>query len=87
MRTLDEARNAAAAQWGGEGLPKWRTAFTTHGSDAPTGIAPVCLDPEHEEADGSVYDCCPEPAIEVEAPELAEYLVALLNTDAPGGAA
>ncbi|WP_406202667.1 hypothetical protein OG331_31975 [Streptomyces sp. NBC_01017] len=87
MRTLDEARAAAAAQWGGEGLPKWRTAFLTIAGEEPTAIVPVCHDPEHEEADGSVYDCCPEPAIEVESAELAEYLVALLNTDAPGDAA
>ncbi|MFI6465713.1 hypothetical protein [Streptomyces sp. NPDC050538] len=85
--TLDAARAAAAAQWGGEGLPKWRTAYTTNGSEAPTGIVPVCQDPEHEEGDGSIYDCCPEPAIEVESAELADYLVALLNTDIPGGGA
>ncbi|MFG2458113.1 hypothetical protein ACGFWE_13730 [Streptomyces sp. NPDC048523] len=86
MRTLDAARAAAAAQFD-DGLPKWRTAYTTNGSDAPTGIVPVCHDPDHEADDGSVYSCCPDPAIEVESPELADYLVALLNTDTPGGEA
>lgn len=70
-----------------EALPEWRTAYTTDGTDGPTGIIPVCRDTGHDPDDGSVYVCCPEPAIEVESPELADYLVALLNADRDGGVA
>ncbi|MEW1551381.1 hypothetical protein [Streptomyces tsukubensis] len=87
MTDLDRLRSATAAAlpaWTGAAaphLPEWRVAFTTDGSDAPTGIAPVCQDEDHDSGDGSVYTCCPDPAVEVECPELAEYLVALLNAD------
>ncbi|MCX4705690.1 hypothetical protein [Streptomyces sp. NBC_01373] len=84
MSTLDKSRGPAREallRLVGEARPEWRTAFTTDGTDEPTGIIPVCSDPDHEPDDGSVYVCCPEPAIEVGATELAEYLVALLNAD------
>jgi hypothetical protein len=87
MSALNRARTAAAGalpDWTGAiapHLPEWRVCFSTDGSPEPTGIAPVCPDEDHEPADGSVYECCSMPVIEVECTELAEYLVVLLNAD------
>lgn len=66
---------------GGDAAPEWRTAFTTDGTDEPTGIIPVCTDEGHDPDDGSVYSCCPAPAIECEFPTIAAYLAELLNAD------
>ncbi|MFF2189293.1 hypothetical protein [Streptomyces sp. NPDC058155] len=60
---------------------EWRTCFSTDGSEAPTGLAPVCPDEDHEEDDGSVYACCAEPVIECGSSPVAAYLAALLNAD------
>ncbi|AZM91472.1 hypothetical protein [Streptomyces sp. W1SF4] len=80
MNALDRARAAVA-----DSLPaRWRVVWLDN-SEEPTGIAPVCPDEEHEEADGSVYDCCPDPAIDTEDVDLAAYLVALINADLGGG--
>jgi hypothetical protein len=65
----------------GDAAPQWRMAFSTDGSDEPTGIAPVCPDENHERADGSVYSCCPEPVIECHSYVMAAYLEQLLNAD------
>ncbi|MER7047763.1 hypothetical protein [Streptomyces jumonjinensis] len=87
MSALDRARDAAARAlpaWTGATpphLPEWRTCYIANAADAPDGIVPVCGDEHHDPDDGSVYDCCPAPAVEVECPELAVYLVELLNTD------
>lgn len=85
MSALDQARAAARAQLyaltGGGPNPAWRTCFSTDGTEEPTGVAPICSDEGHEPEDGSVYDCCPEPVIEVASTALAEYLAALLNAD------
>lgn len=87
MSTLDKIRAAASVALPAftgaiaPHLPEWRVCFSTDGSDSPTGIAPVCEDEDHDPDDGSVYDCCPDPVIEVESAELADYLVALLNAD------
>jgi hypothetical protein len=84
MSALDHARaDVLGCLWAtaGDAVPEWRTCYSTDGTEGPTGIAPVCKDDEHERTDGNVYGCCPEPVIEVEAPPLAEYLVALLNED------
>ncbi|MFI2031902.1 hypothetical protein [Streptomyces buecherae] len=72
---------------------RWRAIYTD--SESPTGIAPVCTaesDGErHVIADypggpapdpDGVYDCCPDPQIEIGSVPLAAYLVALLNADA-----
>ncbi|MFB7278104.1 hypothetical protein ACFCZV_13430 [Streptomyces hydrogenans] len=61
--------------------PEWRVCFTEDGSEEPTGIAPVCADDEHDPDDGSVYNCCPAPAIECFSSTFADYLAALLNSD------
>jgi hypothetical protein len=87
VSAIDRARQAVAAAlpaWTGAigpHLPEWRTCFSTDGTDRPTGIVPVCGDEGHDPDDGSVYDCCPGPVVEAESPELAEYLVTLLNAD------
>jgi hypothetical protein len=89
VSALDETRGPAREallRLTGDARPEWRAAFTTDGTDGPTGIAPVCPDPEHERGDGDVWACCPDLAVEVESTELAEYLVALLNADRQGGA-
>lgn len=65
----------------GDAAPEWRTAFTTDGTDEPTGIAPVCPDEDHDPDDGSVYSCCPEPVIECDSYPIAAYLAELLNAD------
>lgn len=77
----DDLRAAAYLAVEGDATVTWRTCFSTNGSDEPTGIAPMCLDEDHEEADGSVYDCCPDPVIETGSGGMAAYLVDLLNTD------
>jgi hypothetical protein len=88
MSALPNARRGVAeflrGQTGSE-RPEWRAVFTTDGTDGPTGIAPVCTDPDHEPGDGDLYSCCPSMAIEVEWHVLAEYLVALLNADRGAG--
>ncbi|MEE4489372.1 hypothetical protein [Streptomyces sp. BE230] len=62
--------------------PEWRAVFSTDGTDEPTGIAPVCTDPEHlADDEAEAYDCCPDPVIECESPVIATYLVELLNAD------
>jgi hypothetical protein len=84
MSALDNARKAAREllnTLGGDERPEWRTCFSTDGTDEPTGVAPVCPDEEHEDADGNVYDCCPDPVIECDSYVMTEYLVALLNAD------
>ncbi|MFI7010021.1 hypothetical protein [Streptomyces sp. NPDC050145] len=89
MTRLDDARTAAREYLKlmiGDAWPEWRTCYSTDGTEMPSGIAPVCPDEGHEEDDGTVYNCCPEPVLEVETYPLAEYLVALLNSDRPGGA-
>jgi hypothetical protein len=76
MSALDRLRAQPSIQ----ALPtRWRPVFLSE--EEPEGIAPVCPDEDHEEGDGCVYDCCPEPVIEVPDPDLAEYLAALLNAD------
>ncbi|MER5559646.1 hypothetical protein ABT071_13675 [Streptomyces sp. NPDC002506] len=80
MNARDAARKLLLATTSTE-QPEWRTAFTTDGTDEPTGIAPVCPDEDHEPDDGSVYPCCPEPAIECDSHKVAAYLVELLNAD------
>jgi hypothetical protein len=80
VKTRDAAR-AFLLNATGIRRPGWRTAFTTDGTDEPTGIAPVCPDEDHDPFDGSVYSCCVEPAIECGAPAIAAYLVELLNAD------
>jgi hypothetical protein len=91
MSALDRARDAASralpAFTGAIGphLPEWRACFSTDGTAGPTGIAPICQAEEHDPDDtGDVWACCPEPVIEVESTELAEYLAALLNADRGG---
>lgn len=89
MSYLDDVRSAARSfllREADDARPEWRGVFSTNGTEGPTGIAPVCPDPEHESGDGDLYTCCPELAIEVESAEFAEYLVALLNADREGGA-
>lgn len=67
---------------GGDAAPEWRLVFSTDGTDEPTGIAPVCTDPDHYEDDAAeAYDCCPDPVIECDHHQIAAYLVALLNAD------
>ena len=78
------ARSVLTGRTDGD-LPEWRTCYSTDGSDEPTGIAPVCLDEEHEENDGGVYACCADPVVEVESYAVASYMVALLNADRRGG--
>jgi hypothetical protein len=89
MSTLDTLRAAAreslSGLTGGDPTPTWRVVFTD--SESPDGIAPVCADEGHDPADGSVYDCCPEPDIEVGDERVAAYLVALLNADREVGEA
>ncbi|WP_329163959.1 hypothetical protein OHB49_29025 [Streptomyces sp. NBC_01717] len=80
MKTRDTARAFLLAATG-EARPEWRTAFTTDGTAEPTGIAPVCPDEDHDPDDGSVYPCCPNPAIECLSPEIAAHLAELLNAD------
>jgi hypothetical protein len=90
VSALDRARAAARsllADTIDAALPEWRACFSTDGTDGPTAVAPVCADEDHEPTDGNVYNCCPEPVIEVEWPELAEYLAALLNADRGNAAA
>lgn len=77
MNALDRIRREPSIQ----ALPtRWRAAYIEQDGE-PDGIAPVCPDDDHEDGDGCVYDCCPEPVIEVPDPHLAEYLTALLNAD------
>lgn len=71
----------------GDAAPEWRTCYPDGSTAEPTGLAPVCPDEDHEATDGGVYTCCSEPVVECESNKLAEYLVALLNADRPGGAA
>ncbi|AZM53303.1 hypothetical protein DMA15_12475 [Streptomyces sp. WAC 01529] len=84
-KNLDEVREPALEALlrlvGGDARLEWRGVYTTDGTEGPTGIGPVCPDPDHEPGDGDLYTCCPELAIEVESVELADYLVALLNAD------
>lgn len=80
-QTRAAARALVYALSGGGPNPAWRTCFSMDGTDGPTGIAPVCNDEGHDEDDGSVYTCCPEPVIETGFTPLAEYLAALLNAD------
>ncbi|MFF2640349.1 hypothetical protein ACFVUB_11200 [Streptomyces niveus] len=84
MSTLSTTRTAARdllATLGTASATEWRTCFSSNGSEEPTGIAPVCPDEDHEEDDGSVYDCCAEPVIECGSYPMAAYLAALLNAD------
>ncbi|MFD9369615.1 hypothetical protein ACFWA6_18250 [Streptomyces sp. NPDC060020] len=77
MSALNRVRRQPSIQ----ALPaRWRPVYVKAGSE-PDGIAPVCSDPDHEEVDGGVYDCCGELVIEVPDPHLAEYLAALLTAD------
>lgn len=87
MSALDKARAAARDELhalNSDPTPEWRTCFSTDGTDEPSGIAPVCGDEDHDPVDGSVYDCCPEPVIEVDSAPMAAYLAALLNADREG---
>ncbi|WP_405674807.1 hypothetical protein OG292_03005 [Streptomyces sp. NBC_01511] len=85
MSALSAARTAARRDLlsvlGAGARTEWRTCFSTDGSEEPTGVAPVCPDEGHEEDDGSVYVCCPEPVIEADSHTMAAYLAALLNAD------
>jgi hypothetical protein len=74
----------------------WRVVSVDCGGGVSPVIGPVCpsaashpaLD-ESEPADRDelgVYDCCPNPQLEVWSPALATYLVALLNADAEAAA-
>ncbi|WP_393057664.1 hypothetical protein [Streptomyces sp. LN549] len=66
----------------GDAAPEWRPVFSTDGTDEPTGIAPVCTDPDHGPDDeAEAYACCPDPVIECESHKIAAYLVELLNAD------
>ena len=67
---------------GAGAFPEWRVCHSTDGTDEPTGLAPVCPDEDHDPDDSSVYNCCPDPVIEVDSGPLAAYLVELLNADA-----
>lgn len=80
MNVRDAVRKALLATTG-TATPEWRTCFSTDGSEAPTGVAPVCTDEDHEPDDGNVYDCCPEPVIECGSYSIAAYVVELLNAD------
>lgn len=85
MTNLDDARRKAGEllrQETGSELPEWRVTFTEYGvHDEANAIAPVCTDQDHiDSEDPTAFECCPEPIIEV-GPELAEYLVELLNAD------
>ncbi|MEV8394785.1 MULTISPECIES: hypothetical protein [unclassified Streptomyces] len=75
------AREYLASTMGDE-RPNWRQLFTGEKRvDDSDGIGPVCTDDDHEPIDGNVYQCCPEPIIEVDSPSLGAYLIELLNTD------
>ncbi|MFF3622369.1 hypothetical protein [Streptomyces sp. NPDC002467] len=77
MNALDRIRKHPSVA----ALPaRWRPVFIEADCE-PDGIAPACTDEGHEDTDGSVYGCCPEPVIEVADPHVAEYLAALLNAD------
>lgn len=65
----------------GDSTPEWRVCHSTDGTDEPTGVAPVCLDEGHDPDDSSVYDCCPDPVVEVDSGPFAAYLVELLKAD------
>ncbi|WKD37627.1 hypothetical protein KO717_34575 [Streptomyces xanthophaeus] len=80
-RARADARIELARLTGGDAAPEWRVCYSTEGTHGPTGIAPVCLDEDHDPDDGNVYPCCPEPVIEVQSVPLAGYLAALLNAD------
>lgn len=89
MTALDDARRTAAEylrKTTGSDRPEWRTTYTEYGvHDEPNAIAPVCTDEDHVASeDPTAFGCCPEPIIDV-GPELAEYLVALLNADREAG--
>lgn len=84
MNALNKARTAARDElhaMNADPAPKWRTCFSAEGTDEPTGIAPVCGAEGHDPDDGSAYDCCPEPVIEIHSAPMAAYLAALLNAD------
>lgn len=82
MSAREAARTILRAATTGNALPEWRPVFSTDGTDGPTGIAPVCTDPEHYEDDAAeAYICCPEPVIECGSPMIADYLTELLNAD------
>lgn len=85
LDALREAARRYLAAYAGNASPAWRTCFSTNGSDEPTGVAPACTSAGHDEDDGSVYDCCPEPVIETGSYALAAYLVALLAADLKAG--
>lgn len=80
MSARDAARTVLLAL-SGTARPEWRTAFSTDGTEEPTGIAPVCSDEDHDLDDGSVYDCCAEPVIECGSYAVAAYLAELVNAD------
>lgn len=80
VRTAKKRAAEALHGMTGYSQPEWRQAVAGDG-DAPDCITPVCLDPDHERTDSSVYFCCSDLVIEVEAPEVGAYLVALLNAD------
>lgn len=77
-----EEKDTAPAATSTPGRPEWRPVFSTNGTDEPTGLAPVCTDPDHGDDDtAEAYACCPDPVIECESHEIAAYLVELLNAD------
>lgn len=59
---------------------QWRIINTD--TESPSGIAAVCKSPDHPQDDlgnFGVYDCCPDPQVEVWDANLAEYMVEALN--------
>lgn len=91
MSDLAAARTAARTllvTMTGTAVPTWRAVWNGYSNRIEaTTVAPLCTDETHDPTDGGLYDCCPEPVIETECPELATYLVALLNADRESGAA
>lgn len=80
VRTVRERAAEALHELTGYSRPEWRPAVVGEGPE-PDCVTPVCLDPDHERTDSSVYFCCSDLVIEVESPEVGAYLVALLNAD------
>ena len=80
------AAHAYLATTTGTPTPQWRTGILEYdpatGEGRRTTVVPVCPTDDHDtDDDPTVYDCCPEPAIETDSEPLAAYLVALLNAD------
>ncbi|MGK5533346.1 hypothetical protein [Streptomyces sp. URMC 129] len=77
-----EAARRYLAQTTGSPAPGWRIVTELGlAEEVYTLIAPVCPDEDHDQADPGAYSCCPEPIIDALAPEVAAYLVQLLNAD------